>query len=165
MKATARLGLPMLAAGQAQKELSHNEALQTLDFVVAAAVEEPPRTSPPSAAAVGSCYVVAASPTGAWVGKAHHLAAFTSGGWRFLPPVEGLSAYVRSTSLPALFRSGGWEIGLLRSSGILVGGQQVVGQRQPSITTPAGGGTIDSEARSAIGQILTALRQHGLVEP
>jgi hypothetical protein len=164
MSATARLGLPMLAPGQAQKELSHNEALQMLDFAVAAAVEEPPRASPPSAAAIGSCYIVAASPTGTWAGKAHHLAAYTSGGWRFLAPIEGLSAYIRSTSLPALFRSGGWEIGVLRGSSVLVAGQQVVGARQPSVPTPAGGATIDTEARSAIGQILTALRQHGLVQ-
>ncbi len=42
MNASQRLALPFILPGQAQKELFHNEALQTLDLVVAAAVEEPP---------------------------------------------------------------------------------------------------------------------------
>ncbi len=40
MAATPRLALPFLTAGQAQKEFYHNEALQTLDMVAAAAVED-----------------------------------------------------------------------------------------------------------------------------
>ena len=36
MSGTPRLDLPFLSAGQAQKEFTHNEALQTLDLIVAA---------------------------------------------------------------------------------------------------------------------------------
>ena len=49
MSSTTRLHLPFLSAGQAQKEFSHNEALQALDFLVAGAVEEGPRNDPPTA--------------------------------------------------------------------------------------------------------------------
>ena len=83
MSGTPRLALPFLSAGQAQKEFFHNEALQTLDMLVAAAVEEAPRAAPPATPAVGATYIVADSPTGEWAGKPLNLAAYTIGGWGF----------------------------------------------------------------------------------
>jgi HK97 family phage major capsid protein len=50
-----------------------------------------------------------------------------------------------------------------RADRLLVGGQQVVGARGAAIPAPTGGSTIDAEARSAIGNILAALRNHGLI--
>ena len=132
--------------------------------MVSAAVEEGPRVSPPGSPTVGSCYIVAASPTGAWVGKQHNLAAFTSGGWRFIAPIDGMAAYVRASSLWAAFRSGAWELGVLRGSSVVLAGQQVLGARASAIPSPTGGTTVDAEARSAIAQILGAIRQHGLIE-
>ena len=76
---------------------------------------------------------------------------------------EGTLAYVVSTSLWAVFRAGSWEIGGLRGQSLLIDGQQVVGARAPAISAPAGGSTVDAEARTAIGQILSALRTHGLI--
>ena len=46
-----------------------------------------------------------------------------------------------------------------------VNGTQVVGARQAAIAAPSGGTTIDSQARTAINSILTALRAHGLIAP
>ncbi len=112
---------------------------------------------------IGVCYIVATSPTGAWAGKALNLAAFTAGGWRFVAPIEGITAFVRSTSVWATFRSGAWELGILRGANVTIGGQQVVGARATAIAAPSGGGVIDTEARSAVAQILTMLRQHGLI--
>jgi hypothetical protein len=164
MSGTARFALPMLAPGQAQKELFHNEALQTLDLLVAAAVEEPPRATPPGSPTIGQTYIVAGSPTGAWAGRQNCLACYTSGGWRFVDPRDGLIALVKSTSLWAVFRSGAWELGTIRGSSLVVGGQQVVGPRSAAIVSPTGGATIDAEGRSAIALILSALRTHGLIE-
>jgi len=164
MVGTARFALPLIAPGQAQKELFHNEAIQSLDVIAAAAVEEPPRATPPGSPAVGQSYIIAASPTGAWAGKAGCLTCFTSGGWRFVDPRDGLLTFVKSTAVWALFRSGAWEVGTVRGSSLVLGGQQVVGTRGAAIAGPAGGTTIDAESRTAIGQILTALRQHGLIE-
>ena len=45
----------------------------------------------------------------------------------------------------------------------MVDGVKVVGSRGAAIAAPAAGTTIDSEARSAIGEILAALRLHGLI--
>jgi hypothetical protein len=132
--------------------------------LVAAAVEEPPRASPPASPPLGVCYIIAGSPTGAWAGKAQCIAAFTSGGWRFISPFEGVMAYVRSTSTYATYRAAAWEIGVLRGTNVVLGGQQVVGSRVAAILSASGGTTVDSQARSVIDQILAAMRQHGLIE-
>lgn len=163
MGATARLSLPLLAAGQAQKEVVHNEALQALDLIVAAAVEAAPSAVPPAAPGVGKTYIVAAGASGAWSGQDGCLAGYTAGGWRFVAPREGMLAYVISTSVWAAFRAGAWEIGAVRGDKLLVGGQQVVGARAAAIAGPTGGTTIDSQSRTAIGQILSALQTHGLI--
>ena len=163
MSGTPRLGLPFLSAGQAQKEFTHNEALQTLDIVAAPAVEQAALDDPPASPALGSCYIVGDSPTGAWAGKSQNLAGFTSGGWRFVPPLEGFSVYVKAVAQPACYRAGAWEIGVVRGSSLVIGGVQVVGSRVSAIAAPSGGTTVDGEGRAAIDQILSALREHGLI--
>lgn len=142
----------------------HNEALQMLDMIVAGAVEEEPRATPPAAPAEGSCYRVGMSATGDWAGKDDNVASFSSGGWRYLAPLEGMILFVKSTSTCATYRAGAWEFGALRGSSVIIGGQQVVGARLAAIAAPTGGSTTDSEARTAIGQVLAALRAHGLIE-
>ena len=163
MAATPRLSLPFLSVGQAQKEFTHNESLQTLDVLVGGSVEEPPRATPPAAPEVGVCYIVAAGASGEWAGKSQCVAAWTSGGWRFIPPVEGMTFYERTSGNRAAYRNGAWEVGNLRGSAVLIGGQQVVGERAAAIDSPAGGTVVDMEARSAIDAILQALRDHGLI--
>jgi hypothetical protein len=165
MSVTPRLALPFLSPGQAQKEFFHNEALQTLDVLVAGSVEEGPRTAPPTAPTLGAGYIVGSSPTGAWAGKSQSVAAFTSGGWRFLAPVEGMCLYVKASGIWATYRSGAWEIGTLRGSSVVVGGQQVVGSRGAAIASATGGTTVDVQARAVLDQILATLRQHGLIAP
>ena len=164
MSSTARLGVPFLSTGQAQKEFFHNEALQTFDLLVAAAVEEAPRNSPPGTPALGQCYIVGSVPTGSWVGKEQCLAAFTSGGWRFISPFEGVGAFVRSTKTCATYVAGVWEIGVARAAKVVIAGQQVVGGRLAAISSSSGGTVIDTQARSTLDQILAAMRQHGLIE-
>jgi hypothetical protein len=77
---------------------------------------------------------------------------------------EGTVAYVVSTSVWAVFRDGSWEIGSLRGENVVIGGEQVVGARASAIAAPVGGSTVDAEARAAIGQVLSALRAHGLID-
>jgi len=163
MEATERLDLPMIMPGQAQKEVAHNEALALLDAIVAGAVEAVALNDPPSLPTPGSCYVVGAQPTGAWQGKADHVAAFSAAGWRLIAPVMGLSLLVKQTGHFATYGPLGWEVGKVRASQLLIEGTQVVGPQATAIASPAGGATIDAEARSTIAQILAALRSHGLI--
>ena len=165
MDSSQRLSLPFIIPGQAQKELYHNEALQILDSVTAAAVEEPPRNDPPDPPVVGTSFLVGTFPSGDWTGNANALATYTAAGWKFIAPVEGLEAWVKSSSISAIYAAGAWQIGTLFGSKVVIGGAQVVGAQASSIDDPAGGTTTDSEARAAISSILAALRQHGLISP
>jgi hypothetical protein len=163
MTKTSRLKMPFISAGQAQKEWVHNEALQILDMVAGAIVEEPARNDPPTAASEGISYIIGPAPTGAWAGKAGQIATMSAGGWRFLAPVDGLSALVRSSGLRADYLAGAWDIGTVRAGRVEVGGEQVLSAQAAAIASPSGGATVDAEARAAIDQILSALRGHGLI--
>lgn len=121
--------------------------------------------APPGSPVAGACYIVAASPTGAWVGHAGQVAAYTAGGWRYVLPVEGMRLLVKSTAVTAAYRAGAWELGVARVATVTVGTNQVVGARGAAVADPAGGATIDANARAAIVAILGALRTHGLIAP
>jgi hypothetical protein len=132
--------------------------------LVSGALEEPPRPSPPTAPAVGACYIVDEGATDAWNGKDRCVAAWTSGGWRFIPPLEGMALFERTSGTWAAFQDGAWELGKLRGSSLLIEGRQVIGPRAAAIESPTGGSVIDVEARAALSLVLDTLRQHGLIE-
>jgi len=120
--------------------------------------------APPSAPQVGETYIVDFGGTGAWLGRDSCLAGFTDAGWKFVAPREGTIAYVASMAVWTVFRGGAWEMGTLRGNSLLIGGEQVVGARSAAISAPTGGATVDAEARTAVGEILAAMRAHGLIE-
>nr|WP_294167484.1 DUF2793 domain-containing protein [uncultured Sphingomonas sp.] len=163
MNVSARLALPLLAPGQAQKELFHNEALQALDVIVHGVVQGPPVDEPPTVPLVGASYLIGQKPVGAWQGRAHNVACWTDGGWRFRAPFDGLETTLRSTGLKARFSGGEWRIGIVDASELRIAGEQVVSARRPAINRPAGGSIIDQEARTVVLAILTALEGHGLI--
>jgi NAD(P)-dependent dehydrogenase (short-subunit alcohol dehydrogenase family) len=61
------LGLPLLAADQAQKHVTVNEGLLTVDGIVQCAIKERNRNDPPGTPADGDRYLVAAGASGAWL--------------------------------------------------------------------------------------------------
>ena len=165
MSETTRWALPLLAAGQAQKEMTHNEALALLDLLAAPGVVAVGTGTPPASPVAGQCWVVGAAPTGAWSGRAGALAGWTGtgSGWRFISPREGLAVWSEADGCVATYVGGQWRVGTVAATEVTVGGQRVVGARRPAIAAPAGGTTTDAEARAAIGQILAALAAHGLI--
>ncbi|WP_338420417.1 DUF2793 domain-containing protein [Sphingomonas profundi] len=160
---SARFALPLLQPGQAQKELYHNEALVRIDAALHAQVAATATNDPPATPVTGSSWIVGAAPTGAWIGHAGELAHASAGGWRFIVPVAGMTAWVASAGRWAWHDGTGWRSGALPTGGIAVNGQQVIAARQAAIAAPAGGTTIDAEARACIAAILTAMRAHGLI--
>lgn len=162
-ESTPRLSLPMLASGQAQKEIWHNEALMLLDGLVQPVVQSIAPASVPSAPVVGQCWIAGPSPSGAWAGHANALTCWTSGGWRFVAPFEGMQCWSLTDALPARFSGASWSIGQIAASTVRIGGNVVLGTRQAAIADPAGGTIVDTEARLALASILTALRTHGLI--
>jgi hypothetical protein len=165
MSSTARFGLPLLMAGQAQKEITHNEALTLVDALLQPCAESAGTNAPPDDPAAGQMWIVGGAPAGAWAGCADMLAIWTDGGWRFIAPRDGTSVYVRDQDADARHVGGGWRIGSLTGVRLVVAGEQVVAARQAAVTVPAGGTVADLEARAAIGAVLDALRAHGLIAP
>lgn len=160
---TARLGMPLLAAGQSNKELTHNEALVELDMLVQPVVVAINLDTPPAAPAIGGCWIVGAAPTGAWAGRSGALAGWTGGGWRFVTPSEGFEAWCTSSAKPVAYRDGLWREGDISGTRVMIDGVRVVGPRGMAVADPAGGTVVDDAARSTIAAILSAMRQHGLI--
>ncbi len=81
-------------AAQAQKHVTHNEAIRMLDAIVQLSVADRDLAAPPGAPVEGARYIVAASPTGAWASHAGHVAAYQDGAWAFYVPLEGWLAWL-----------------------------------------------------------------------
>ncbi|BCA59592.1 DUF2793 domain-containing protein [Sphingomonas sp. HMP6] len=160
---SVRLGLPLLQTGQAQKEMTYNEALTLLDFAVQPVVEAVGVDTPPAAPAPGACWVVGPTPNGAWTGQANAIAGWSAGGWRFIGADDGMAAWSRADDAIARFSGGEWTVGRLSGTQVVVAATKVVGTQQSAISTPSGGSAPDTEARIAITAILAALRTHGLI--
>ena len=111
MTDTPRLSLPAIEAAQAQKHVTHNEALTLLDALTQLTVESRTLTAPPGAPAEGACYIPAAAATGAWSGWDGAIAVY-SGGWFRIVPVAGLKAWVRAERLTVTYEDGAWRDGI-----------------------------------------------------
>lgn len=163
MSETARWALPLLEAGQAQKEMTHNEALAVLDLLQGASVEQVGLDTPPPSPTTGQCWVIGSTPTGAWAGRAGALAGWTAGGWRFVGPREGMAVWSHSDGCSATYAAGAWRIGRLIGTEVVIGGLSVIGARRAAVAAPAGGGVVDGEARAAIGVLIATMAGHGLI--
>jgi len=93
MTTTPNLALPYLAAAQAQKHVTVNEALDHLDGLVHLSVISSTLTAPPGAPAEGDRYIVAASATGAWAGWDGSVAHYSGGAWLRVIPQTGWIAW------------------------------------------------------------------------
>ena len=105
---TPRAGLPLLAAAQAQKHVTHNEALLQLDALAFARFLDRDLTAPPTSPADGDTYLVAAAATGDWTGKDGQIAYAVDGAWRFAAPFTGLAAFVVDEAKLIVFTGAAW---------------------------------------------------------
>ncbi len=113
-ESSPRLALPFLMPAQAQKHITHNEALERLDALVQLVVEEFDAALPPPLPEDGKVWALGLAAGGDWSGQAGNLALRANGGWLFIVPQAGwraaLGAEIRvwsgtdwvSPTLPAL---------------------------------------------------------------
>lgn len=90
------LSLPYIMPAQAQKHVTHNEALQMLDAIIQLCAQDFSRTMPPLNPQEGQRHIVATGATGEWEDKDNMLAIWENGIWRFFQPNTGWSAYIVS---------------------------------------------------------------------
>ena len=106
---SAILGLPYIQPAQAQKHVTHNEAIRHLDAIVQLAVAGPPAATPPDAAAEGARHVVGAGAVGDWAGQDGAVALRETGAWIFLRPRPGWQAVIEETGEALRFDGARWR--------------------------------------------------------
>lgn len=136
-----RFALPLLFAGQAQKEAFVNEAHARADALLHCAIEGE-AAAPPTTPVEGTNWLVAASPTGPWAGQAGKIACRQAGNWLFVAPRDGIVLLNRANGQQRRYFAS-WLA--------------------PTVpAAPSGGATIDAEARTAIADLVAALRTAGV---
>ena len=109
MSETPLLGLPLIEAAQAQKHVTHNEALLRLDAAVHLAVITRGAATPPAAPLEGDRYLIATGATGAWTSHEGELAFFEAAIWRFAVPREGWRLWVADEDKLLVFDGAIWR--------------------------------------------------------
>ncbi|MEO0030795.1 MAG: hypothetical protein RIS94_553 [Pseudomonadota bacterium] len=138
---SSRHALPMLFAGQSQKEVTVNEALALADLLIHPVVQGVASAAPASPLA-GQCWIVANGATGAFAGKDKMIAGWTEGGWRFLPPCKGMRAFDAT-----------------------LGSHRIYTTDWSNFSAPAavsGGTVVDAQARAAIAALVSLLQGAGI---
>ena len=105
---TSRLALPYLMAAQAQKHVTHNEALRLIDALLHLTVEDRTTTSPPAGASEGQAWIVGTGSGGEWAGWDGDVALRVDGAWMRLPAVEGMRAWDRTDGELLIHAGGVW---------------------------------------------------------
>ena len=106
--ATTHLLLPYILAAQAQKHVTHNEALRILDGLVQLSVLDRDLTAPPGSPADGDRYIVGSGAMGDWAGWDQNVALWTDGAWLRLPPRTGWRAWVEDERLLLVYDGAAW---------------------------------------------------------
>ena len=105
---TTILTLPLILAAQAQKHVTHNEALVKLDLIVQLSVLSRNTLTAPVTPVVGDRYIVGGIGTGAWAGQDQKIALYTLGGWTFTTALLGWQAYIVDESQMGFFDGTTW---------------------------------------------------------
>jgi hypothetical protein len=104
-----RLALPYLQPAQAQKHVTHNEALRVLDVVVQLAVVAFGATVPPTLPEEGKVYALGVGATGAWFDEDGKLAVWVDAGWQFHVPEPGWIATLAGGRELRVWTGSGWQ--------------------------------------------------------
>ena len=107
---TPILQLPLILPAQAQKHVTHNEALRLLDVMVQLSVLTRNLTVPPATPSVGDRHIVPAGATGTWAGQAGKIALYAVTGWEFVTPLTGWTAQVMTEGQAAVFDGLVWKV-------------------------------------------------------
>ena len=144
---TGRHNLPMLAVTQAQKEITHNEALVLIDALLHTAVEGVALTAPAlTDSDIGKCWLVGSGATGLWTNKSGQIAIWIGGDWRCQVAHDGMRLWAMSNGRDSIYTGGVWSGG-------------------PIIANPSGGAVVDTEARATLGAMLQYFRLIGMLMP
>lgn len=98
--------------------------------------------APPLSPEEGTAWLIAASATGAWAGQDGRIACRQAGNWLFVTPRDGMRLVDRASGQERRYL-GTWRV-------------------PDAPLEPSGGSVVDAEARTAISELVAALREAGV---
>ena len=107
---TDLLCLPYIMAAQAQKHVTHNEALRKLDAILHLSVRADDASEPSDPPADGDRYIVPQGASGVFEGQDGTIAIYVDGGWTFHAPANGWMAWVEARQQSVILHNGNWQI-------------------------------------------------------
>lgn len=158
---TSRHKLPFLAVGQAQKEFTHNEALLMIDTIMnlsVRAVSNDPAAAGQISRAIDESdneenipqsWLIGDAPTDIWENHPKQIAIWSSNGWRYIRPFEGMQIYHHDDRYQIIYTDNQWKVAPSMDKALLTDGDD--------------GANIDHQARDTIRLILAILEQFGLI--
>jgi hypothetical protein len=105
---TARLRLPYILPSQAQKHVTHNEALQRLDAIVQLVIRDVV-AAPPENSLEADCFLLSVDAAGDWAGKGGKLVFRQDGAWLLITPQPGWTAWFAAENKHRVLRDGAWR--------------------------------------------------------
>lgn len=106
---TDHLKLPLLAASQAQKHVTHNEALVALDRLIFLTVQARDQPTPPALPEEGEMWIAGPAASESWAGKDNQVAVHNGSYWEFHEPRTGWLAFVTATAGFCFFDGSEWQ--------------------------------------------------------
>ena len=106
---TPNLDLPLMMPTQAQKHVTHNEAIELLDALSQLTLKAVDQQTPPTSPSEGDRWGVGATPTGDWAGQPNMIATWRGGGWLFIQPDDGWLAWVLADDALCVVKNGSWQ--------------------------------------------------------
>lgn len=108
MDTSPRFSLPMIIAAQAQKHLTHNEALVQMETLIQPVVQDMAALTPPAAPEDADCVVVGSGASDAFAGKDDSVAAWIADAWHFHTPQPGWMVVLASSAMAYVYGAEGW---------------------------------------------------------
>ncbi len=110
MSNSPNLSMPFIMPAQAQKHVTHNEAIELIDALVQLRIAELDLAEPPADATEGQVFGIGAGATGPFEGRDGALACHYGGGWIFITPRDGFCAWIVSKQAMHVYREGTWRL-------------------------------------------------------
>jgi len=107
-QSSRHLNLPFIASAQAQKHVTHNETLLTLDALLFCSVSQTGLSQPPNKPAEGTRILISNNPEGEFLNHAQNIATFIDGNWTFFAPSNGWHIYCEDSQTHKTFYDNQW---------------------------------------------------------
>ncbi len=111
MERTPNLNLPYIMASQAQKHVTHNEAIRGLDAIVHPGAESRQVLVPPSNPTDGVRYIIPVDTDAeaAWGGSSNTIAVWQDGAWAYYQPRQGWTAHIADENVLLVYNDNEWQ--------------------------------------------------------